>query len=202
MRYNKVVEEHKAQTEDQISRIIATDRWLLNSGLVTDSVQQNLLAYGYLSSDKVKNVEVVLDVNNKKVSYKIYLSKSNYKGYMQFRKRLADKKPIPLRVKLNYLLSLKIQEIYTWFVMGEKIAGFSKRLWVLAAAAGFALYRNPGWYIGAGAAALAVWALLAYTGGVVTGGISDVRINVEGNLRKMIRDYTPEYEVEIEVIPK
>jgi hypothetical protein len=197
-----MVEEHKPQTEDQIARLIATDRWLLSSGLVTDSVQQNLLAYGYLSSEKVKSVEVALDVNEKKVAYKIYLSKSHYKGYLKFRKRLQAKKPIPLRTKLNFLVSLKIQEIYTWFVKGEKIAGFSKRLWVLAAASAYALYKNPNFYMEAAFAAIAIWGLLAYTGSVVTEGISDIRINVEGNLKKMVGDYIPEYELSIEVLPK
>jgi len=197
-----MVEEHKPQTEEQIARLIATDRWLLSSGLVTDSVQQNLLAYGYLCSEKVKSVEVALDVNEKKIAYKIYLSKSNYKGYIKFRKRLEAKKPIPLRTKLNFLLSLKVQEIYTWFVKGDKIAGFSKRIWVLAAAVAYALYHNSNLYMEAAAAAFAVWALLTYTASVVTEGISDIRINIEGNLKKMIHDYVPEYELSIEVIPK
>lgn len=203
MRYNKVMEEHKKQSDDEISRLIATDRWLLNSGLVTDSVQQNLLAYGYLSSEKVKNVEVSLDVKEKKIGYKIYLSKSNYRRYLRFRKRLEKKKPtIPLMQKLDFLMCLKILDLYHWITRGEKIGGFSNRLLLLAGGIGAALYYHQQFLPHAGIAAAIVGFLILYSRHVVSVGISDIRINIEGNLKKMVRDYIPNYELTLEVIPK
>ena len=76
--------EHIAQDADEINKLLGTDRWLLKSGLVSDSVQQNLLLYGHLASTLVDDVEIALDVNKKHVKYWIYLKRKKLKKYQKF----------------------------------------------------------------------------------------------------------------------
>jgi hypothetical protein len=197
------MEEHKAQTEEDVKRLVATDRWLLDSGLVTDSVQQNLLAYGYLSSDRVTDVKIALDVNKKTVGYQVFLSRSDLRRYREFRERLAKGKPVPLWQKLQLLLAMKVLDLKFWFTHGKKFADFPKRLWILGGIIGVALYKNPQFLEWQNLLAIIpIWLLFLYSQRVVDVGVSDVRINIEGNLKKLVTDYIPTYELKIEVLAK
>jgi len=197
------MEEHQKQTEEDIKKSVATDRWLLDSGLVTDSVQQNLLAFGYISSEKVKDVKIALDVNNKTVAFQIFLSSSDLKRYQAFRKRLAKGKGIPLWRKVQLLLATKIMDVKFWFTHGTKIADISKRLWILAGIIGFVVYKNPQYYRWESLLILIpIIATFSYCSHVVAVGISDTYINVEGNLKQMVTDYIPHYTLTIEVLAK
>lgn len=87
-------EEDNKRFQEELNRItetVGSDRWLLENGLISESVQQHLVAFGWLSSDFVSDVEVILDTKNKQVTYKVVLNKQGYKKYLQFKKWLPKK---------------------------------------------------------------------------------------------------------------
>lgn len=81
--------EHVPQTLEEIEQLVGTDRWLMNSGLVTESVQQNLLLYGYLSSSLVDDVEVEIKPAEKWIKFQLYMKRKNLKKYSRFAKAWA-----------------------------------------------------------------------------------------------------------------
>lgn len=129
-------DETKAQSVAQLEDILSIERWLLGCGLVPDSVQQNLVAYGFLSSEHVQDVEVMLDVRGKTAEFKIILLPKDLKKYERFQKRLAK---------------------YT----------NSTSLW-------------------------GKWMLLRLLK-------KSIKTNIDGNLRRFMRDYMPQFTVKIEV---
>jgi len=78
--------EHVYQTPEELNKLLNTDRWLLRSGLVSDSAQDNLLLYGNIASVLVDDVEVAIDVNARVIHYWIYLKNKNLSKYHKFMK--------------------------------------------------------------------------------------------------------------------
>lgn len=127
----------QAQEVKELERMLATERWFLSTGLVPETVQENLIAYGWLSSEKAMDVEVILDVNTKSVTYKVKLTKKDFKGYTKHRAGL---------IKYKGATSI-----------------FGK--WML-----LRLLRN------------------------------NIKIDIEGNLRRFLKDYLPDFKLNVEVL--
>ena len=68
---------------EQLERL-DNQRWLLNNGLITDEAKNNIYVYGTLVNKEVRAVEVDIDVESKKVNYKIYFDSSFLKAYKKF----------------------------------------------------------------------------------------------------------------------
>ncbi len=60
---------------EKLSQQIDQQRWLLNNGLITDTVKDQLFFYGSIIHPDVQAVEVKLIVENKCVDYTIYVNK-------------------------------------------------------------------------------------------------------------------------------
>jgi hypothetical protein len=100
-------DQKKFQTKlEDLDKQIGTDRWLMDNGLVSSSTQENLLAYGYLSSEYVSNVEVLVNVENKTVVYKVQLPRKAAKQYKRFRK-FFDSQPASLVGKYRKLRNIR-----------------------------------------------------------------------------------------------
>ena len=56
------------------------DQWIFASGVVTPTIEQTLILYGYLVSDLVEDTEIEIDTNvsPRKISYTLYMNKKNY----------------------------------------------------------------------------------------------------------------------------
>lgn len=80
------------------------DVWLMNLGYVTEHSEQNLLLYGYLSAPDVTNVELMIDVETKKVYYAIILGK---KGHFRYRLQTWLEGKTGVLAKLALLLFLR-----------------------------------------------------------------------------------------------
>lgn len=130
------MDETQAQAISNFEKMLATEKWFLNTGLVPETVQDNLMAYGWLSSEKAMDVEVILDVTTKSVTYKVKLTKKDLKAYDKYRKGLE-----------KYKTATSI---------------FGK------------------------------WMLLRFLK-------RRVRVDIEGNLRRFLKDYLPEFKLVVEV---
>jgi hypothetical protein len=62
--------------EDQkLAEMMDQERWLLNSGLVTDGMKNQLFFFGSIVHKDVQAVEVDIKPDEKQVQYKIYVTK-------------------------------------------------------------------------------------------------------------------------------
>lgn len=61
---------------NQLNEYIDQQRWLLNNGLVPDSVKNQLFFYGSVVHKDVQAVEVAIHSEEKVVEYKIYFNKA------------------------------------------------------------------------------------------------------------------------------
>lgn len=84
-----IVPAEKSQTISELDERLSTERWLLSVGLVPESVQENLVAYGYLASEKVFDVEVALDLDHKTVTYKLFFSAKDLKTHTKYASALV-----------------------------------------------------------------------------------------------------------------
>ena len=66
-------------------------KWFKDNGIPTDTFKDELLGYGYLSSQDIEpgDVEVVLDPSKKSMVYNIKLSAKNLKKYHKFKKDIS-----------------------------------------------------------------------------------------------------------------
>lgn len=62
--------------EDAISKLMDHNRWLLNNGLVPDSIKNQLFMYGSLVHKDVLAVELSVNVDKYSIDYKIYIDKN------------------------------------------------------------------------------------------------------------------------------
>ena len=60
---------------EKLSQQIDQQRWLLNNGLVTDTVKDQLFFYGSIIHPEVQAVEVQLKIEEKCVDYKVFFTK-------------------------------------------------------------------------------------------------------------------------------
>ena len=61
---------------EKLSEFVDQQRWLLNNGLVPDSVKNQLFFYGSIVHNDVQAVEVKIRPDEKIVDYTIYINKS------------------------------------------------------------------------------------------------------------------------------
>ena len=62
----------KQKSEQELEQYVDQRRWLLNNGLVTDDVKNQLFFCGSIVHKEVQAVELELEAENKLVKYKIY----------------------------------------------------------------------------------------------------------------------------------
>ena len=61
-------------------------RFMMNHGLVTDNIKNQLFFYGSIVHQDVQAVELKLDMDNKKVYYQVYVTKKLLKKSNKYRK--------------------------------------------------------------------------------------------------------------------
>lgn len=82
---------------DQAAQILYADRVLLDHGLVSETIQQNLFFYGTIASPLIRDVEIDVDVDKKILYYKLYLSRwdlAKYRRYLRKLQKYADPKTL------------------------------------------------------------------------------------------------------------
>lgn len=67
--------DQKKKSEEELEQYVDQRRWLLNNGLVTDDVKNQLFFCGSIVHREVQAVELELEAENKLVKYKIYIDK-------------------------------------------------------------------------------------------------------------------------------
>lgn len=107
-----------SRNELGIEQIVSTDRWLVNNGLFSESIQQNLFGFACLSHPSVNHstVKVVVDAENRNVSFEIGLSKGllRYRLYKWIQNKLKGSRSLLcmwLHVKLlrrNILIDVEV----------------------------------------------------------------------------------------------
>lgn len=75
------------ESNKHLSKIISTDAFLFRNKMATESLQEHLIAYGYLCHFGVTGVEASIDFENKKLYYKLKLRPKHIKQYIKFRKK-------------------------------------------------------------------------------------------------------------------
>jgi hypothetical protein len=90
---------------------VGTDRWLWSNGIIAESIQQNLLAYGWLAHPTAKDVEVVVpenaDQESRFIGFKVWITPRDLRSYLRYKKRirrLARYSWLPLRWLLVKIL--------------------------------------------------------------------------------------------------
>jgi len=73
------------QKEVNLEEYVDQRRWLLNNGLVTDDVKNQLFFCGSIVHKEVQAVELQIDVENRRVNYTIYVDKSLLKRIEKYR---------------------------------------------------------------------------------------------------------------------
>lgn len=84
------MDEGRKKLEDTVKRVhtmVAGDRWFLDNNLLTESLQQNLIAFGYGAHLRAEKVELSIDIKNKKINYLIKLPEKYHKRYLKFLKK-------------------------------------------------------------------------------------------------------------------
>lgn len=71
-------------------------KWLINSGFLTELHKNNLYMYGALASTGVVGVELAIDTDHKRVEYVLYLNNATYKAYKTFYQLLNSQSIISL----------------------------------------------------------------------------------------------------------
>lgn len=65
----------------EIQETIDNERWLMNNGLISDSAKNNIYVYAYLVNKGISAAEVSINVENKTVTYTLYVKKNLLKAY-------------------------------------------------------------------------------------------------------------------------
>ena len=71
---------------EKLTQQIDQQRWLLNNGLITDTVKDQLFFYGSIIHPEVQAVEVKIVADDKLVEYKVYLTKRTLDKIDKFKK--------------------------------------------------------------------------------------------------------------------
>ncbi len=71
---------------EKLSEFVDQQRWLLNNGLVPDSVKNQLFFYGSIVHPEVQAVEVKIRPDEKYVDYVIYFNKKTLKKMEKYHK--------------------------------------------------------------------------------------------------------------------
>ena len=66
--------------------IIDHQRWLINSGFANEMLNDNLYLFGIYLHPGIKEAIVSIDITNKFVTYKIYVTKSLFNDFNKFKK--------------------------------------------------------------------------------------------------------------------
>ncbi len=68
----------------ELAKYVDHERWLLNSGLVSDGAKNQLFLYGSIVHKDVRAVELDLNFENKLVSYTIYIDKKLLDKHLKY----------------------------------------------------------------------------------------------------------------------
>ena len=71
---------------EKLTEFVDQQRWLLNNGLVPDSVKNQLFFYGSIVHPEVQAVELTIHPENKSVDYIIYVKKNLLKKIAKYHK--------------------------------------------------------------------------------------------------------------------
>jgi hypothetical protein len=102
-----------------LTEFLDQQRWLLNNGLITDSVKNQLFFCGSVVHSDVQAVELSIEAENKKVNYTIYVGKDLLKKIDKYNSLVSSKtlfKMWQFRRLLKKEGSLDFQSILNKFV--------------------------------------------------------------------------------------
>lgn len=102
----KFIKRYQSDIAGDIDRSLSTSRWLLENGLIDESIRENLVCYGYLASEDVVDFEVTFDIKKKSIHYRFFLEKEGLDRYNKYL-RIAGKKPTSIFGKWLKLRALK-----------------------------------------------------------------------------------------------
>jgi hypothetical protein len=71
---------------EKLTQTIDQQRWLLNNGLITETVKDQLFFYGSIVHTDVQAVEVKINPEERMVDYKVYLTKKTLKKIETYNK--------------------------------------------------------------------------------------------------------------------
>lgn len=71
---------------EKLSQQLDQQRWLLNNGLITDTVKDQLFFYGSIVHPDVQAVEVALKIEEKCVEYTVYFTKKTLNKISKYNK--------------------------------------------------------------------------------------------------------------------
>lgn len=76
--------------EEQVASYVDQQRWLLNNGIVSDGMKNQLFFYGSLVHKEVQAVELDIEVSDKRINYVIYVDKSLIRKIEKYNKLSAS----------------------------------------------------------------------------------------------------------------
>lgn len=118
----------------ELMEYVDNQRWLMNSGLFTDSAKNQLFTYGTLIHREVRAIEVDIDPEKKVVSYKAFFDKRMLKKIEKYEKLSKETGFWGLRSFKKFLEKegdLNFRNILTGFVRDFCGPGWSVSLEVL-----------------------------------------------------------------------
>ena len=102
-----------------LTEFLDQQRWLLNNGLITDSVKNQLFFCGSVVHSNVQAVEISIEAENKKVNYTIYVDKDLLKKIDKYNSLVSSKTLLKMWLFKRFLKkegSLDFQSILNKFV--------------------------------------------------------------------------------------
>jgi hypothetical protein len=102
-----------------LTEFLDQQRWLLNNGLITDSVKNQLFFCGSVVHSNVQAVELSIEAENKKVNYTIYVDKDLLKKIDKYNSLVSSKTLLKMWLFKRFLKkegSLDFQSILNKFV--------------------------------------------------------------------------------------
>ena len=69
---------------ENLSRLIDTQRWLMNNGFLNDMVKDQLYMYGAIVHKEIGAVEITVDLSGKIIHYRLYVDDRLLKKYNRF----------------------------------------------------------------------------------------------------------------------
>lgn len=105
--------------DNELNSYVDQRRWLINNGLLTDDIKNQLFFCGSIAHKEIQAVELAINVEEKIVDYKLYVEKSLIKQIEQYNE-LSTRKDLYGMWKFKRLLKkqgcLDLQSVLNKFV--------------------------------------------------------------------------------------
>lgn len=119
---------------EKLTEFVDQQRWLLNNGLVPDSVKNQLFFYGSVIHPEVQAVEVKIRPEDKYVDYTVYFTSKTLKKMEKYNKLSTSTSLLGMWRFKRFLKkegSLNFQSMLSTFVRGFCGPGWSTKLTIV-----------------------------------------------------------------------